>query len=827
MGSKSARHAHRAKARRRRERSSGAGEGLRSAGTAGALARLAAYADGGTLADAAAAARTRLDESLEELVDLVAPYDPWDIVELLRVRCTPPAPSADGATDPTAIASLVELVAVIVTCDGPGAGEERASSATPALASPVIDDVHRLALSCLRTGSEAIAFDRAAAGGDLARIRAGAVLREVAVRNQVYPHMLRDTLRALFGTPEMEQCCRATLGFTVDDAIAVLDACSELRGRVWAERMSAVAGTARLAMFLGETAQQKTASDPVLADYRKRALVHARQAVEAASANPADDVARTAARLAAHTGRAPDLVAAVLDVFALQPQQCSPREAALEFFAGTSALRLSPLLRDDSGRVLLVHDALHLPAIREAFEQRLKDAGRWDAYSKHRGAHLEDAAAELFVRHLPGVDVQMGFEYFVPDPDPAAPQNEPAQYTKRAEGDVLLVVDDVAIIIEAKAVALNPRARAGDTLRLRRDLTRIVTAAAAQAQRLRERIDADHGLLLRDGSWLDLAHVREVHAVAVSLEDLSGVATTTTDLVRAGLLPAADLPWTVSLHDLRIVSELIDRPAELVLYLRRRTEAETTQKFEAVDELDFFLHFYDGGLYVEPDPDRVAAELPHAGPPNVAARRRRKAERATVLASRTDRLDAWYFHQLGHSPTSADKPVMLADTTVLDLIDEITAWGGPGWLSTTVTLLDGSAKAQRQYGTTPRKLCAMTAQDGRPHSVTVTVGTTRLNSHVLIWRSVPDPSLQTSIHSQLRRHLQAKKHQTQAARATGLLIDASSGTLTHVEFDNRVVGPDPQLDRLVVEMGLTPESTGPRSLPPPKIRERRRPSPGS
>jgi hypothetical protein len=442
--------------------------------------------------------------------------------------------------------------------------------------------------------------------------------------------------------------------------------------------------------------------------------------------------------------------------------------------------------------------------------------------SKHRGAHLEDAAAELFVPHLPGADVQMGFEYFVPDPDAAAPQDEPAQYIKRAEGDVLLVVDDVAIIIEAKAVALNPRARAGDSLRLRRDLTRIVTAAAAQAQRLRERIDADHGLLLRDGGWLDLAHVREVHAVAVSLEDLSGVATTTADLVRAGLLAGRRValdrfPARPAHHRGTHRPSCRTRSVSAAAH-GGRDDAEVRGRRRARLLPPLLPPFYDRGVCMW-SPTRTG--LPPNSPTPV-----RRASRPDAVAKRSgagnraDQQDrparAWYFHQLGHSLTPADKPVMLADSSVVAPIYEITAWGGPGWLSTTVTLLDGSARAQRQYGTSARKLCVMTAQDGRPHSVAITAGTTRLNSHVLIWRSEPDPSLQTSVHSQWRKHLLAKKHQTQAACATGLLVDAASGTLTRVVFDNRVVGPDPQLDRLVAELSLSPTSAGPRCLPPPK-----------
>ncbi|MEU1691234.1 hypothetical protein ABZ590_06575 [Streptomyces hirsutus] len=828
MGSKAARHAHREKARRRRRKPGGAGE---STGhdeellqlLAASVERLDRYKHCRTASEGAEAAQALLKKSLDELVSLTAPYDPWDLVELLRVRCTPPAPAAGQGSDPEAIAALVELVAVAVAGDGRKETTQRAIAETP-LAAPVIDRLHRLALECLHRGSEAVAFQAAADAAEdaLARIRVGATLREMTVRNQVYPHMLRDTLRALFGTPEVEADCREALGFTVDDAIAVLDACCELRGRVWDERMAAVASTSRLAVFLAEAAERGEIPDRDLDGPRERALVGVREAKEKASSNPADAIALDARQLAAHTGLVPDLVSAVIDVFTLKPLQQNPREAALAFLTGTSPLRMTPLLRDASGRVLLVHDALHLPAIRETFEQSLKDANRWAAYSKHRGTYLEEAAAELLRRHLPQADVHSGFEYFVPDPAAPVPQAEPARYTKRAEGDVLVVADDIAIIVEAKAVALNPRARAGDSMRLRRDLTRIVTDAAAQAQRLRERIETDHGVRLRDGRWLDLAHVREVHTVAISLEDLSGIATTTADLVRTGLLPPGNLPWTVSLHDLQVISELIARPAELVLYLRRRTDTETTQKFQAVDELDLFLHFYEGGLYVEPDPDRIAREFPQFGPPTVAARRRRNAETATLLTSCTDRLDAWYFYQLGHTRTPVEKPAMKADAGVLALIDEITTLARPGWLAVATTLLDGSAATQRQFASAADLIRKQSTADGLPHSVTLIGGTSQLDTHVLIWTSVPHPAQRAQIHEFLLGYLRAKKHQMQTARAAGFLIDARSGKVIDFLFDNRPPGPDPELDQLAAEMGLQPTSSMPHSLPPPKARRPRR-----
>ena len=58
---------------------------------------------------------------------------------------------------------------------------------------------------------------------------------------------------------------------------------------------------------------------------------------------------------------------------------------------------------------------------------------------------------------------------------------DPAKYTKRVEGDHLILLDDVAFIVEDKAVALSALSKGGKTNRIRTDLTNIVTKAAEQS----------------------------------------------------------------------------------------------------------------------------------------------------------------------------------------------------------------------------------------------------------------------------------------------------------------------------------------------------------
>jgi hypothetical protein len=435
----------------------------------------------------------------------------------------------------------------------------------------------------------------------------------------------------------------------------------------------------------------------------------------------------------------------------------------------------------------------------------LKKSAGWERYAKHRGDYLEREALRLLDGVFPGCTIHRGLDYFVPDPDATGPETLPERYTKRVEGDGLLLIDDVALILEAKAGALTDASKAGNATRLTSDLNKLVTAAADQTDRMRQRIEQDRGLRLGNGTWLDLDHIREVHSIAVSLDDLSGIATVTSELVLTGILTTADLPWTISLHDLRIITELVERPAEFLLYLRRRTEPDVTRRFHAVDELDFFLEFFATGLYVEPDPDRVQAELPQFGEPSVASKRRFKNQRLTFLTSRTDQLDAWYFYRLGARQTPAPKPRFNPDPQLVILVDALANQRKQGWLRVGTTLLDASGALQKKLGRYPHDLVQLTSHDRSPHTAAAAGGTRAKESYVLVWASKAPGQTIEDASSRLATYVSAKQHQVQVAFGAGFLFDVGDPTAPcSTYYDSRQPGVDANLDRAVELLGLRP-----------------------
>lgn len=741
-------------------------------------------------ASAAALALSTLHESVATIVTLMAGHDSLDIVEAIALTNLIHDPETYSETEHDGSAAAIELVALIsgsktvIPNEGkPGAYDIRKQ--------PAIDEIQAAAVAAGDAASMWRMFvtiddDHSAAGLSLQL-----AIREAHMRSSSYPHMVRETVGELLADPGVERDLRAAAGFGSAELLSVVDGLAKHRDKGWNKRFEVLRDFRTTQQLWGQLVPPDAAS-------------LAERALKETWANPSKISVVDARVLAETIGIDVEIVDRILDFFTCDLAMREAAELAEQFFKGDNPFRTRPFLKHPSGRRFLINDALLLTAVLERIEESLKFENLFSAYSDHRGATAEGAALRLLGSIFPTSSITAAFKYFVPDP--SRPQElRPADYTKLVEGDGLLLVDDVAIVVEVKAGALSDVARKGNATRLRRDLSALITEGASQAARTRERIVLDRVLRLEGGGAIDLSGVREVHSIVVTLEDLAGVATVTDDLVSANLLPKNLLPLTISLHDLRIISELVERPAEFLLYLRRRTLPELTRRFIAPDELDLFMHMLNRGLYVEPDPDVLAAEVPYRVA-TTALRRRFKTQRAEFLTSRTVPLDDWYFYQLGERSTPAPKPTLNADSTLLALVDEIVIEGAPGWLSTATTLLSGDTKTQRSWARYGSQLAAATRQDGLPHMMTAVVGDRAQSMTVLAWVSAPiglGSSERTAFDAYYRRYLAAKKHQLKVQRAA-LLVFESNASYSGLLFDNRLPGPDLELDAEVERFGLVP-----------------------
>ncbi len=730
--------------------------------------------------DAVERMEEEIRENVRRLVEITSSHDAFDVLEHVRLYELRLDPELYRETEHEGSGTVVELVALVLSKrtnrEPLDVGDDQDL--------PDVDEIVGLARGTGRIGS-LLPFVRALgdpSADQLTPLALRATGRAISVRNLAYPHMADELLEGLFSPPEIEAACRSILGFTPIEVLQVLEALESLNNAAWIERESRV-----VAAFDGVDLNIEPEAEQ--AAQIIGALEGLWGAASAASVFSDDAVS-------AQSGVNGETVAKVRDALATRMTDDDPESAVIDFFSGVNPFRTRPLLATSDRTSMLVHSGFNMESVRIQAEEALKtDARAWDRYSKHRGTYLEDQALGHLRHVFPTAQVYEGFEYFSPDPD-SGDESAPSGYTKLVEGDGLVIVDDVAFVVEAKAKPLSEKANRGVAPRLASELRKIVTEASEQAERLRSLIVQDHGLRLRDGSWLDLASVVEVHTIAVSLDDLSTIATVTSHLVNAGLLEAEELPWTVSLMDLRVVAEVVDRPAELLLYVRRRTDPAATAVYSAVDELDFFLEFLSGGFYVEPDPEVRLRDLPQLGEPSIRDRRRYKKQGRKFLTSRTDALDAWYAYQLGERQSPAPKPVRVGEAGVLQLVDQLRSRAEPGWLAAGAALLDAGASAGREFSRMADDLARQTRQDGKSHSTAVPMASRLADSHLLVWITKGPRESPDEASRDLSGYVSAKKHQLQLARATGMLFDAEA-ELIATAYDNRPPMPDKRLDEIM------------------------------
>ncbi|MGC5171622.1 hypothetical protein ACLQ2Q_13335 [Microbacterium sp. DT81.1] len=741
---------------------------------------------------------------LAALREELAPHRPERVVELARLACLPWAGAGQVKPDAEGGATKAELLALLAESLCAGEDDGSATDETP---NSLYEAAHRWAESAerlilLAQTRELLAIrDRPVE--ELAFIAYAARSASVWIRSSSYADMLLPTYEALFGQEEVKSALIAHLGFDATDAIEVLTRLHDLQVDAMNERWEA-------AVRAPIEAYEATERGRLPLDAETRDEVRATH--NRGWQPTADLVAVPAAKVAASLGRDLAAVNAVLERFSLDSGNPTPREVVDRFIAGDNPLRTNPVMRTERGTFMLVHDALVLPAIRENLEQELKGLPEWDKYQRWRGTLLEDLGRRAFEALLPGSDVYSSFDYFVPANEQEA-NGDVADYTKKVEGDILFVLDDVAVIVEAKAVAFTPASRAGETRRLRRDLTGIITNASKQAGRLQERIEHDGGVRLRPDGWLDLSQIREIHTVALSLEDLSGVGALTSDLVAEALLDAERIPWVVSIHDLQVIAQLVDRPAEFLLYLRRRRDPEVSLAYTAPDELDLFLYFYEAGLYVAPDPTVMVAELPYMDAPRPADLRRRKHQVRSLITSRTDPLDAWHYAKLVDEGTSVPKP-SLTGSPMAQFVDELQSRNSFGWLSTGATLLSASTKTQTDMTRIPVKLLAAPSPNGRERTYTVPLGSRLSDAWLLVWMTKPASRSLSDITKLAQDYVRAKKYQLKFARGAVFIFDEQDQALAEVVYEGTLPTPDPEMDRLIE--GLFPPNR--MSSPPPPLR---------
>lgn len=174
------------------------------------------------------------------------------------------------------------------------------------------------------------------------------------------------------------------------------------------------------------------------------------------------------------------------------------------------------------------------------------------------------------------------------------------------ENDLLVLLDNSVIIIEAKSAKFSAPAKRGAPLRLKDEINTFLIEPAIQTKRFAKFINNNKKVLTlksKDGNVhsIDFSNVTRTIRLCITLDFVPVISSSKKDLFAAGLITDKNIiPTTLSLNDLAIVFELLETSSEKLHYLYRRSEIEENANLEG-DELDFLTFYLETGFNIGDD----------------------------------------------------------------------------------------------------------------------------------------------------------------------------------------------------------------------------------
>jgi hypothetical protein len=260
----------------------------------------------------------------------------------------------------------------------------------------------------------------------------------------------------------------------------------------------------------------------------------------------------------------------------------------------TSILHYKPFLEADGRFYSFYHSG---------FQDRIGEIVEADLFQKRpeaisemanrRADRLEADAADLLSAILCPDFVHRNV--FYPNPD------APGDFT---ELDVLLGVDDILFLVEAKAGGLSAPAERGAPRSMEQDLSDLIIDGQRQAERAERYIMSGPEVSFLDPTGKrEICRVRHgvlrrVFRVVVTREDLGWVGARIAALSVLDPSIVKSCPWHVSIDDLRIVAELFEGAAiPFVHYLDARLAASAETALDQHDEIEHVALYNKMNLY--------------------------------------------------------------------------------------------------------------------------------------------------------------------------------------------------------------------------------------
>ncbi len=420
-----------------------------------------------------------------------------------------------------------------------------------------------------------------------------------AVRNWGYYHQVKDIGHRLLAP--LDERMRSVLGFDGTKLIAVLDSlvrANEARISEHRRKFFGAIGKPSVPEMLSAYAEAMPDLDcSGLLDYFAQNNLSLQQAKALLLAHSElvleDCFTHEAGEVSTGSGVEVAQVKAIFRALGLVPGELNGRSA--ELFLLENPVWTSPwiALSDDTIFACIPQTAFSF--LFEIVERLVAPSEPLKvAWHDRRAAFLEADVAAALSKALPDAAVYRNIKWRVSDTE------------RQGETDTLVVLDSVAIIVEAKSGSVSAHSRRGAPNRLKSEIRELLESPALQSQRLlaamEEHLAGKSELILSE--QVNLSKIRYIMRMSITLEDFSTIQSDIGKLQALGLISKDVEPMpTLCLADLHTLVEILDVQVMFLHYLHRRMHLEGKFSHDS-DELDLLgTYLMNGLLFGEKETD--------------------------------------------------------------------------------------------------------------------------------------------------------------------------------------------------------------------------------
>lgn len=254
------------------------------------------------------------------------------------------------------------------------------------------------------------------------------------------------------------------------------------------------------------------------------------------------------------------------------------------FFNDKNIFRSNPIIKYNNSYLFPAINSITW-VMKEKLEGELKkNQSVWKSYCDYKSNYLEDMTIDIFREMFPNAKIFQSLYYN-------------SLEGKRCELDGLVYYDNAIILIEAKSVIYPSSAQNGGVGRLENTLEANIEYAAYQAKRAKDYIlnvdvptfeDKNKRKILE----IEKTGLENIFLVNVTMEYFAELSVNLLQLQKLGFVDIKEFPWSVSIGDLKIISEFIQFPNQFLHYIFFRQKFSNKvligNEYKHFFELDIF-----------------------------------------------------------------------------------------------------------------------------------------------------------------------------------------------------------------------------------------------